>query len=481
MDSKIYKKLLPALVGSFLFSQLLLFGDNENYSGQDISARDFSNRSLKNSIWESANATDVNFTNSDLTSADFFLAGLRNADFTGAVITNADFGKSKGLTKEQLYSTASYKNKDLTGIGLSSLNITGWDFSGQNITNADFSGSDGFTKEQLYSTASYKNKNLAGIDFSDNDVSGWDFSGQNLSSARLGSTLTNADFTDAIITNANFSSKTRAGFTKEQLYSTASYKNKNLSGIKLGGNFMNDWDFSNQNLQNAFFEFSSLINANMSGADLRGSRMVSISSDPIYRNTIRSDGRIENFSMTSPADSLLIRKYEPGTSDGALISAKLDTSSIISGGAVLTLERGADFELVDYYSTLTVAQGSAISINTDASSSTSFSILDASSLIFEDGAILEINLEGIFTTGDSISFVVFDWENGGSFEVIGDFVKDESIFLSLNGEKFDGEWNYNIDNNKFIINISQVPEPATCAAMFGIVAMFFVYNRRKTN
>ena len=192
-----------------------------------------------------------------------------------------------------------------------------------------------------------------------------------------------------------------------------------------------------------------------------------------------TDGRIENFSMTSASDSLVIRKYEP-VSGGNMISAKLDTSSTISGGAILTLERGADFEITNN-STLSVAQGSTISINTDASSSTSFSILAGSGLVFENGAILELNIDNTFRSSDSVSFVVFDWENGGSFEVIGDFVKDESIFLSLNGEKFNGDWNYNIDNNKFIINISQVPEPATYAAIFGALALFIGIRRGKRN
>ena len=193
-----------------------------------------------------------------------------------------------------------------------------------------------------------------------------------------------------------------------------------------------------------------------------------------------TDGRIENFSMTSAADSFSIRKYEPVNSGGALRSAKLDTSSTISGGAILTLERGADFEITNN-STLSVAQGSTISINTDASSSTGFSILAGSDLVFENGAILEINIDNTFRSSDSVSFVVFDWENGGNFEVIGDFVKDESIFLSLNGEKFNGDWNYNIDNNKFIINISQVPEPATYAAIFGALALFIGIRRGKRN
>ena len=87
-----------------------------------------------------------------------------------------------------------------------------------------------------------------------NDLSGWDFSGQNLTNADLcSSTLTNADLSGATVTGADFGDTTSRGFTKEQLYSTASYQAKNLQGIGLGDNDLSGWDFSGQNLSNAFW------------------------------------------------------------------------------------------------------------------------------------------------------------------------------------------------------------------------------------
>ena len=453
---------LFGLITGFAFTPL--FADNEIYQGQNLSGQSFFGRSLES----------ANFKNCILLGTDFSESYIKNAIFENADIRGASFF------------------------------LCSYDRPHMNSYNPD-----NFRAEQIYSTASYKRKDLTGVDFSDNILSGWNFSGQNLTDANfqwsyLGAissddfleimgvaypSLQKADFSDAIINGANFCevTKEKFGFSSDQLYSTLSYKRKDLSRIKLAGNDLSAWNFSGQNLQNASFNSNNseirtnLANTNFTKADLRGVDMrYGVIGNPIYKNTIMTDGRIENFSMSSVSDSFSIRKYKPASSGGALISAKLDTSSTISGGSALTLERGADFEITNN-STLSVTQGSVISINTDASSSTSFSILAGSGLVFENGAILEINLEGIFTTGDSISFVVFDWENGGNFEVIGDFVKDESIFLSLNGEKFNGDWNFKTDGNNFIVNISQVPEPATYAAMFGIVAMFFVYNRRKTN
>ena len=120
---------------------------------------------------------------------------------TGATIEGASFAAGgeqnhTGLTKEQLYSTASYQNKSLRGVRLDGNNLTGWDFSGQDVTGTGFGRTTalGFTKEQLYSTASYQARDLRGVDLSMNDLSGWDFGRQHLG---------NADLYEANLVNAN--------------------------------------------------------------------------------------------------------------------------------------------------------------------------------------------------------------------------------------------------------------------------------------
>jgi len=52
------------------------------------------------------------------------------------------------------------------------------------------------------------------------------------------------------LSTINFSSST---LTKEQLYDTASYKNKDLSGINFSNLVLSEWDFTGQNLSNAVF------------------------------------------------------------------------------------------------------------------------------------------------------------------------------------------------------------------------------------
>ena len=93
---------------------------------------------------------------------------------------------------------------------------------------------------------------------------------------------------------------------------------------------------------------------------------------------------------------------------------------------------------------------------------------------------LELDEDEIFNAGDYISIIVMDWTDDTRIVGLSDFVKDETLLLTLNGESFSGKWDYVIRNNQFIINISQVPEPAACAAVFGVLALALAaYRRRK--
>lgn len=80
------------------------------------------------------------------------------------------------------------------------------------------------------------------------------------------STLTNADLTVAVVTSTDFQSST--GFTVAQLYSSQSYRAKDLYGIGLSRNDLTGWDFQGQQLASANMESEDFARANLSGADL---------------------------------------------------------------------------------------------------------------------------------------------------------------------------------------------------------------------
>jgi uncharacterized protein YjbI with pentapeptide repeats len=269
---------------------------------------DFSGQNLTGAEFSLAWLIDADFTGADLTGANLRSAVLFRAKFVGAVVTRADFNNldkptSLGLTKEQLYATASYAAKDLQGITLAGNNLSGWDFSGQNLAgaalyqttlrNARFAGaivagalfsdttSRGFAKEQLYATASYRTKNLQRIVLADNDLTGWDFSGQDLTGGLLiRAVLANANLQGAVVKGVHFSSS--EGFTKEQLYSTASYEAKNLQGVILPDNLdLNGWDFSGQNLAGAWL-LRLGPSTNLADAIVTGAHLGAVTREQLY-------------------------------------------------------------------------------------------------------------------------------------------------------------------------------------------------------
>ena len=218
------------------------FADNENYDGQDVSGKDFSGKSHKNSSWVSSTASGTIFSTSEnatsYSNSDFTSAYLKNANFTDAILSNTDFTDAI---------------------------VEGANF---NYSSPITSGSK-LNTEQLYSTASYKNKNLTGCGFANIDLTKCNFTGINLTNVVFTATrLAGCDFTDAIIEGASFAATESKGFDQEQLYSTASYKNKNLTGIKFGHNYMVGFDFTGQNMTNVSFWGAELNNVDFTNANL---------------------------------------------------------------------------------------------------------------------------------------------------------------------------------------------------------------------
>ena len=518
-------------------SALTIYADDENYNGQDVSGRNFAGSDRQYSTWVGTTAIGTifssssnkgvsykyaNFTNAILVNASFEMADdFASANFTNAVINGANFSSS-GFTKEQLYSTKSYKNKDISGIDFSGCSFRNCDFSGQDLTNAKFSFSEldnanftnavitgadfsltagRFTKDMLYSTKSYKDKDLSGINLEYLALTNLDFSGQNLTNANINFAhdISSINFTDAIINGATIGWNTPSVLTKEQLYSTKSYKDKNLSGVVLTNtqknNDMRAWDFSGQNLVNSGFisqypttnidltnaNFSNanlangnftgvtLENADFTGSDLRGINMNRVTGTYKTKNTIMTDGRIENFSMVSSDDNFSIRKYAPASEGGEMISAKISEAAAISGGAALTLENGAELEVLNA-ADLTVENGSSIIINTDADSSTSFKVNSGGGLAFENGAILEINVVSDLSAQDILQIEIMEFAENASIAGLDALVKGETILLNVNGSEWLGEWDYALENNQMLITVS-VPEPAVCAAAIGALAL----------
>lgn len=214
-----------------------------------------------------ADLTGANLTRSNLTSADLAGGSVTNCTFTDAIISNARLGAigptTTGFTKEQLYSTASYKNKDLGSIGLSGLDMSVWDFIGQNMVGAGFesanlTGAD-FTQANLSNAHFDGAANLTGANLTSANLTGVRDLRQLSNAVLRSATLSNADLVNARVDGADFSDTTAHGFTRQQLESTYSYAGlKNLSGINLSSNDLTGWNFWDQDLTGASFANSTL-------------------------------------------------------------------------------------------------------------------------------------------------------------------------------------------------------------------------------
>jgi uncharacterized protein YjbI with pentapeptide repeats len=184
--------------------------------------------------------------------------------------------------------------------------------------------------------------NLADANFNFANLSNARLSGANLTGATFFvSRLTNAEFAGANVAGAGLYGATEFGFTKEQLYSTASYQAKDLRGIRLSAvpvgysldSDLSGWDFSAQDLTGASFVYANLSGADLSGATLINGRFSGVQNLTYFeanlrnadltaadargavglnlagaaiRNAILPDGRIAGLNLT-PGDRLVVR------------------------------------------------------------------------------------------------------------------------------------------------------------------------------
>jgi uncharacterized protein YjbI with pentapeptide repeats len=177
---------------------------------------------------------------------------LTKAYLISANLTQAHFGGGGGI-----YDTSP------------AATLIGADFSHANLTNADFSGYLGFDPNDpgVYY--------YLGADLTDASLMQATLTGANFVAA----TLTGANLTDTDIRGVNFprvsveyfpyDGARFGGIGLAQLYSTASYKAHDLTGIGLSGNSLDSANLTNQNLASANFFGATITGANLTGAEIR--------------------------------------------------------------------------------------------------------------------------------------------------------------------------------------------------------------------
>jgi uncharacterized protein YjbI with pentapeptide repeats len=336
-----------------------------NFTSQNLTGARFDGGGypaiLDNADFNQANLTGANVS-ALMTGANFNQANLTNAtvggtmtgaNFSGAVIRGATI--SGGMSLVQLYSTASYQAHDLVGIQIQDGDLTHGNFANQDLTNAQFGSFYGFV---LLNGANFTQANLSGVRF-------WTASGQ---VQTADANFTQANLSDAIfahlqpLTNANFSQANLIGaqmwandfsganftdadvrwatmygdgdvthdLTLAQLYSTASYKAHDLTGLRTAGYYFNGGNFVGQNLSYASVG-GMLSNADFSHASLTHASLG-------YGDMTNANFSHANLSYASVGGTLTNANFSQTNLTGALVRGTL-TGANFTGAEV----RGADF------------------------------------------------------------------------------------------------------------------------------------------
>lgn len=421
---------------------------------------------------------DTDFRTTAMVGTQFISSTLDRSDFRGADLTGSYFSGSlidARLQRSQLVNASFFGN--LRGASFAEANLRGArfvsvsDFSGVDFTDADILGASfayatnsGFTLNQLRSTKSFKERNLSGVDFEGMNLAGIDLSHFDLREADLNrANLTGADFSgsdltgvsfqyadleninlsDATIRRANFDQATREGLTRQMLESTFSFKNFELTGIKLGGNNLNGWDFRYQDLRGANLTGSTIQGTLFDLADLRAATPTNLSG-AVFQRTILSNATIALLRIL-PGEVMSLRQAPQGTQIPAPANAKgivVSNAAFQAGGTLKILLED------DWRSTLIFFRSSN-------------ALVDGTLQLLFDDAAVPANAVGK-------SFDLFDWPAigpRGTFEI----VTDPKHIWDLS----------NLYSTGVVTLLSVVPEPSSFVLLM-LATSSAILSRRRT-
>lgn len=241
------------MIGWDLSGQDLLWA---NISQSDLSGANLGRARLSSAHFQNATLANANFTEATLYGTYFASSNLTGADFTDAYM------RSSGFT------SATLSQANITHANLREARINGSDMAGSNLSDATLTD------------ATIRNTDLTGANLSHVVAEGADFEASRFENADLsGSRFVDASFRLAIMTGANLTDAdirgtdlyrtTQYGLTLEQIYSTASYKNRDLTGIDFSSNTLSGGYFASQDMTGSQFRVANLSGANLDDASFR--------------------------------------------------------------------------------------------------------------------------------------------------------------------------------------------------------------------
>ena len=487
-----------------------------------IDGLDFDGVNLNGASFYYCTISNVDFTKTATPDFNLSLEGstLSNVNFTGMNLDNGNYATIYGLTygegvnftdvilpsniymgkipKEVLEQTWNYKSRTLNLALFNNNRLNGLDLEGFRVSS-NFSGSS-------LQNANFKDADLTGSDFGHADLSG-------------------ADFTDAIINDVWMD---RSNFTSQQLESTKSYKQKDLSGVNMTrlnisfeGKDLSGFDLSNTNLErinleNAIFEDAIINDARFYGSsiekDITLAQVMQTKSykdkdlsgasfhytifrgagglerggwdTAIFKNTILKDGSITALEMDSPDDYILVREYKYTDYSGT-IYAKFAEDASISGGATVILDNNAHL-MVNKAVTVNVEDGGIVSYDMDVTNTEDESyiyVLEGGDLNFAEGSKLNINVDGdLEAYTEYYKYILYADNTSTLNDIYNDILglyENGDVYFTNNGEEFNGDWYLFKDVKWLVVSYTAVPEPAAYAAILGALVLAFAVCRRR--
>lgn len=292
---------------------------NANFRGATLTGADLSGAEIRGAKFIYATGftsemlcSTASYANKDLSGVrmsyvtidglDFDGVNLNGASFYYCTISNVDFTKTATPNFNLSLEGSTLSNVNFTGLNLEKVQLSGVTYGeGVNYTDVILpSGSAHLGEiptEVLMQTWTYKSGTLNLALFNNNRLNGLDLEGFRVSSNFSRSSLQNANFKDADLTGSNFGHADlsgadftdatinnvyldRSNITSQQLESTKSYKQKDLSGvgmtrlnISFEGKDLSGFDLSNTNLErinlkNAIFEDAIINDARFYGSSI---------------------------------------------------------------------------------------------------------------------------------------------------------------------------------------------------------------------
>lgn len=282
-----------------------------------------------------ANLDNTNLSQAELPNSRFNGATLNNANLSQANLTNANF------SIPYTYASPPFRTS-LVGANLSQANLTDANFGGTNLSGTDFTAAEvrganfggGFPDGGLTSVQLYSTASYADRDLTDIGLYALNLAGVELADQNL----TSAGLSGSNLTGADFShaTLTNADFSSQWTNLTdANLSHANLANATFAGS-VDCGEFVCVEYPGA-----TLIGAVFNGADTRGAdfNLAVWGGAFSFNNTIMPDGRIGGLHLPS-GDSLVVRDY-----DGNPMATPPITSAPILIYEYATLELGSELRL----------------------------------------------------------------------------------------------------------------------------------------